>query len=145
MSSNALKIIPMGGFGEVGKNMLIYEYGKNIMIVETGIMFPENDMLGIDYIIPDFEYVKKNKDIVRGIVITHGHEDHVGAISHIVDEPPAASSKSSCPKPNCLTRRISALSTLVTPSTLAPSRWTSSTSATPFPTQWGWAYTRRKG
>ncbi|MFO7944776.1 MAG: ribonuclease J [Anaerolineales bacterium] len=86
MSSNALKIIPLGGFGEVGKNMLVYEYGKNIMIVETGIMFPENDMLGIDYIIPDFEYVKERKDLVRGIVITHGHEDHVGAISHIVEE-----------------------------------------------------------
>ncbi len=86
MSNNALRIIPMGGFGEVGKNMLVYEYGKNIMLVEAGIMFPENDMLGIDYIIPDFEYVKERKDIVRGIVITHGHEDHVGAISHIVDE-----------------------------------------------------------
>jgi ribonuclease J len=86
MSSNALKIIPLGGFGEVGKNMMVYEYGKNIMIVETGIMFPENDMLGIDYIIPDFEYVKERKDLVRGIVITHGHEDHVGAISHIVEE-----------------------------------------------------------
>ncbi len=86
MSSNALKIIPLGGFGEVGKNMMVYEYGKNIMIVEAGIMFPENDMLGIDYIIPDFEYVKERKDLVRGIVITHGHEDHVGAISHLVEE-----------------------------------------------------------
>lgn len=86
MSSNALKIIPLGGFGEVGKNMMVYEYGKNIIIVETGIMFPENDMLGIDYIIPDFEYVKERKDLVRGIIITHGHEDHVGAISHIVEE-----------------------------------------------------------
>ncbi|MFO8035866.1 MAG: ribonuclease J [Anaerolineales bacterium] len=86
MSSNALKIIPLGGFGEVGKNMLVYEYGKNLMIVEAGIMFPENDMLGIDYIIPDFAYVKERKDLVRGIVITHGHEDHVGAISHLVEE-----------------------------------------------------------
>jgi ribonuclease J len=86
MSSNALKIIPLGGFGEVGKNMMVYEYGKNIMIVEAGIMFPENDMLGIDYIIPDFEYIKERKDLVRGIVITHGHEDHVGAISHLVEE-----------------------------------------------------------
>jgi ribonuclease J len=86
MSSNKLRIIPIGGLGEVGKNMMVYEYGKNIMLVEAGIMFPENDMLGIDYIIPDFEYVRQNKDIVRGIVITHGHMDHVGAISHVVRE-----------------------------------------------------------
>lgn len=86
MSSNNLRIIPIGGSGEVGKNMMVYEYGSNIMIVDTGMMFPENDMLGIDYIIPDFDYIKQRKDIVRGIVITHGHMDHIGAISHIVEE-----------------------------------------------------------
>ncbi|MCK4800828.1 MAG: ribonuclease J, partial [Anaerolineales bacterium] len=63
-----------------------YEYGKNILLVDTGIMFPDNDMLGIDYIIPDFEYIKENKDLVRGIVITHGHMDHVGAIAHVLEE-----------------------------------------------------------
>jgi len=66
--------------------MMVYEYGKNILIVDTGIMFPDNDMLGIDYIIPDFEYIKKNKDLVRGIIITHGHMDHVGAISYVLEE-----------------------------------------------------------
>jgi len=86
MSKNKLRIIPLGGLGEVGKNMMVYEYGKNILIVDTGIMFPDNDMLGIDYIIPDFEYIKENKDLVRGIVITHGHMDHVGAISHVLEE-----------------------------------------------------------
>lgn len=84
MSSNKLRIIPIGGLGEVGKNMMVYEYGKNILLVEAGMMFPENDMLGIDYIIPDFDYVRERKDLVRGIVITHGHMDHVGAISHVL-------------------------------------------------------------
>ncbi|MBS1248757.1 MAG: Ribonuclease J1 [Chloroflexi bacterium] len=86
MSSKKLKVIPIGGLGEVGKNMMLYEYGENILIVDTGMMFPENDMLGIDYIIPDFEYVRERKDIVRGIVFTHGHQDHIGAVSHIVEE-----------------------------------------------------------
>ena len=82
---NKLRIIPLGGLGEVGKNMMVYEYGENILVVDTGIMFPENDMLGIDYIIPDFEYLKDNADKVRGIVITHGHEDHTGAIAHVLE------------------------------------------------------------
>jgi ribonuclease J len=86
MSKN-LKIVPLGGLGEVGKNMMAYEYGENILIVDVGIMFPENDMLGVDYIIPDFEaYLSDKADLVRGIVITHGHEDHIGAISHILQK-----------------------------------------------------------
>jgi len=86
MSKNKLRIIPLGGLGEVGKNMMVYEYGKNILIVDAGMMFPDNDMLGIDYIIPDFEYIKQNKDLVRGMVITHGHMDHTGAIAHVLEE-----------------------------------------------------------
>ena len=90
MSKNKkLRIIPLGGLGEVGKNMTVYEYGKDILIVDTGIMFPENDMLGIDYIIPDFDYLLNKADRVKGIVITHGHEDHIGAIRHVLDEIPA--------------------------------------------------------
>ena len=81
-----LRIIPLGGLGEVGKNMMIYEYDDQILIVDTGIMFPDNDMLGIDYIIPDFQYLKDNRDKVVGIVITHGHEDHTGAIRHVLEE-----------------------------------------------------------
>ncbi len=86
MSKNNLRIIPLGGLGEVGKNMMVYEYGNNILIVDAGMMFPDNDMLGIDYIIPDFEYLKENKDIIRGIVVTHGHMDHVGALGHVLEE-----------------------------------------------------------
>ena len=86
MSDNKLRVIPLGGLGEVGKNMMVYEYGKNILIVDAGLMFPENDMLGVDYIIPDFQYLQDKADWVRGIVITHGHEDHTGAISHLMEK-----------------------------------------------------------
>jgi len=85
-NNKILRIIPIGGLGEVGKNMTIYEYGNNILIVDVGIMFPENDMLGIDYIIPDFEhYLKDKRDRVRGIIFTHGHEDHIGAVQHLLE------------------------------------------------------------
>ena len=85
MSSNRLRVIPLGGLGEVGRNMMVYEYGGEILVVDTGIMFPENDMLGIDYIIPDLTYLKERRLQVRGIVITHGHEDHIGAIHHVLE------------------------------------------------------------
>jgi ribonuclease J len=85
-NNKKLRIIPIGGLGEVGKNMTLYEYGNNILIVDAGIMFPENDMLGIDYIIPDFEhYLKDKRDRVRGIIFTHGHEDHIGAVQHLLE------------------------------------------------------------
>jgi ribonuclease J len=83
-----LKIIPLGGLGEVGKNMTAYEYGGDILIVDAGIMFPENDMLGIDYIIPDFDYLLDKANRVRGLVITHGHEDHIGAVRHVLEQIP---------------------------------------------------------
>lgn len=86
---NKLRIIPLGGLGEVGKNMMAYEFGGDIIVVDAGIMFPNNDMLGVDYIIPDYEYLKKRADRVLGIFITHGHEDHIGAIQHIIADIPA--------------------------------------------------------
>ena len=84
-----LKIIPLGGLGEVGKNMTAYEYGNQILVVDAGIMFPHNDMIGIDYIIPDYEYLRNKAHKVVGIVITHGHEDHIGAIHHLLNDIPA--------------------------------------------------------
>jgi ribonuclease J len=81
-----LKIIPLGGLGEVGKNMTAYEINNQILVVDVGIMFPKNDMLGIDYIIPDYEYLRQKADKVVGIVITHGHEDHIGAIHHVLSD-----------------------------------------------------------
>ena len=85
-SKGKLKIIPLGGLGEVGANMMVYEYDGQLLLVDTGLMFPENDMLGIDYIIPDFSYVIARRRQVKGIVITHGHEDHTGAIRHVLEE-----------------------------------------------------------
>jgi ribonuclease J len=82
----SLNIVPIGGLGEIGKNMMSVEYGRNILIVDAGIMFPEADMLGVDYIIPDWEYLRDKKDLVRGIVITHGHQDHIGALPHFLQE-----------------------------------------------------------
>jgi ribonuclease J len=84
--TNKLRLIPLGGLGEIGKNMMLFEYGDHALLVDAGLMFPENDMLGIDYIIPDFRYVLENKDKVRGIIITHGHEDHTGAIKHVMQQ-----------------------------------------------------------
>jgi len=81
-----LRIVPLGGLGEVGKNMMSIEYGDHILIVDTGLMFPENDMLGIDYLIPDFQYLLAKRNQVRGIIVTHGHEDHTGAIHHVLEE-----------------------------------------------------------
>jgi ribonuclease J len=86
MKKKTLRILPLGGLGEVGRNMMVYEYNDSYMIVDTGLMFPENDMLGVDYIIPDFEYLKSRADKIKGIVITHGHEDHIGAIHHVLKE-----------------------------------------------------------
>ena len=86
MSSNRLRVIPLGGLGEVGRNMMAYEYGGEILVVDAGLMFPDNDMLGIDYIIPDLTYLVERRLQVRGIVITHGHEDHLGAIHHVLEQ-----------------------------------------------------------
>jgi ribonuclease J len=81
-----LNIVPLGGLGEIGKNMISIEYGRNILIVDAGIMFPEADMPGIDYIIPDWQYLRDKKEFLRGIVITHGHQDHIGALPHFLQE-----------------------------------------------------------
>jgi ribonuclease J len=78
-----LKIIPMGGNGEIGKNMQVYEYGDDIIIVDCGVMFPRAEMLGIDLIIPNVSYLEAKKSKIRGMIFTHGHEDHIGAISYI--------------------------------------------------------------
>lgn len=82
----ALKVMPLGGFGEIGKNMTLLEYGDDLIAIDCGMMFPDETMLGIDYVIPDATYLRKNKSKFRGIIITHGHEDHIGAIPHIVPE-----------------------------------------------------------
>ena len=81
-----LRIIPLGGLGEIGKNMMVIEYGGEAIIIDAGIMFPESDMLGIDFIIPDWQYLRDKFDTVRAVIITHGHEDHIGALGHLMAE-----------------------------------------------------------
>ena len=81
-----LKVIPLGGLGEVGKNITVFEYGSDIVVVDCGIAFPEDEMLGIDLVMPDITYLKKNKEKIKGIVVTHGHEDHIGALPYVLKE-----------------------------------------------------------
>lgn len=86
MAKSKLRIVPLGGLGEIGKNMTAFEIGNDAIIIDTGIMFPANDMLGVDYIIPDFRYLVERKDLkIHGIIYTHGHEDHTGATAHVVE------------------------------------------------------------
>jgi ribonuclease J len=81
-----LKIIPLGGLEEVGKNMTVFEYGNEMILVDCGVAFPEDDMLGVDLVIPDFSYLTKNKEKLQGMIITHGHEDHIGSVPYVLKE-----------------------------------------------------------
>ena len=86
MSENLLRIIPLGGVGQIGKNMTVFEYDGQLLIVDCGLMFPESDMPGIDLVIPDMNYVFERHDRVRAIIVTHGHEDHIGALPYLVQK-----------------------------------------------------------
>ena len=81
-----LKVMFLGGVGEIGKNMMALEYGNDIIVIDCGATFPSDDMPGIDLVVPDVTYLKENKDKIKGILITHGHEDHIGAIPYVLDE-----------------------------------------------------------
>jgi ribonuclease J len=84
--ASGLRVLPLGGLGEIGKNMMVVEYGDRIVVVDTGLMFPTPDQLGIDLVLPDFSYIRERADDVEAIVLTHAHEDHVGALPFVLRE-----------------------------------------------------------
>ncbi len=83
MNNNKLKITFLGGVGEIGKNMTAFEYNNEIIVVDAGLTFPGDDLPGIDVVIPDFSYLINNKDKIKAIILTHGHEDHIGAMPFV--------------------------------------------------------------
>lgn len=88
MSKQVIKVIPLGGVNEIGKNMMLYEFDERILIVDCGVMFPDEDLPGVDLIIPDFTYLRENQSRIAGLVLTHGHEDHVGAMAYFLQDFP---------------------------------------------------------
>ena len=85
-NTNKIKVMALGGLNEIGKNMTVVEYKDEIIVIDAGMSFPEDEMLGVDIVIPDINYLVKNKDKVKGIFITHGHDQQMGALSDIVND-----------------------------------------------------------
>ena len=96
LAPGTLRVIPLGGLGEVGRNMTVFEYEGKLLVVDCGVLFPEEHQPGVDLILPDFDYIRDRMDDVVGIVLTHGHEDHIGAVPYLLrlrDDIPVIGSK----------------------------------------------------
>src|SRR5450755_2403944 len=86
MSDHKLQLIPLGGLGEFGMNSMAIRYGDDIIVIDAGMMFPDAELLGVDIVTPDFAYLKQNREHVRALVLTHGHEDHIGGVPFLLSE-----------------------------------------------------------
>src|SRR3954462_8112379 len=88
LPEGGIRIVPLGGLGEIGRNMTVFEFGGRLLIVDCGVLFPESEQPGVDLILPDFDYIRERLDDIEGIVLTHGHEDHIGAVPYLLRERP---------------------------------------------------------
>src|SRR5437764_12992294 len=86
MSDKKLKIVPLGGLGEFGMNSMAIRYGDDIIVIDAGMMFPDVELLGVDIVTPDFSYLEQNASLVRGLILTHGHEDHIGGVPFLLSQ-----------------------------------------------------------
>ncbi len=84
--NNKLQVIPLGGLGEFGMHMMALRYGDDILVIDSGMMFPEDELLGVDFVTPDLTYLRDNREHVRALLLTHGHEDHIGAVPFFLSD-----------------------------------------------------------
>ena len=146
LGEGALRVVALGGLGEIGRNMAVFEYDGRLLIVDCGVLFPEEEQPGVDLILPDFDHIRDRLDDVEAIMLTHGHEDHIGGVPFLLRE------RSDIPLVG--SRLTLALLTAklgehrIKPTTIqveegqrqsfGPSTWSSSRSTTPSPTRWPW-------
>ena len=126
MSDRKLQVVPLGGLGEFGMNIMALRYGDDIIVIDCGMMFPEAELLGVDIVTPDLTYLVENREHVRALFLTHAHEDHIGAVPYFLAEFDVPKGPSCEPSSPCRSSK------------LARSGWSSSTSPTRWWIAWRW-------